>query len=1612
MKRFLRIVRNIVLTLLALVLVLFGLLNLPAVQTFLAQQAAKMLSKKLNTEVQIAGVNINFKNQAILKGVLVKDQQHDTLLWAGQLRVKASDWFFLNKEQVPVLRYIGLQDAWVNLNRTDKSPKWNYQFIVDAFDTGPKDTTKADNTLELDLKKLELKRVRFWMDDAWAGSDQRITVGMLALDAKAIDLKKKVASIDRIAIEETTFALRDYPGGKPKDSAALAEAAAAALNPWPLDTTAFNPAGWQLSLERLKLQDCAFILDAGSKAALPAEFDPDHMNIHRVQIDAKRVRISGDTITCRLDNLHAEERSGFILEKLSADVKVSPVISELRNMELKTPNSSIGDYYAMHYSRFPDFTDYLEKVRMVAHPESAKIDTRDIAFFGPGINSLKQTVVTASGDFDGTVVDFKTKDFQITDGESKMRGNLAMKGLPDIETTFIRFDKGSLFTTGPAILKWAPVLRNHPAVALDKLKFAYFDGSFAGYPTSAFAAAGTLRTNLGTVVSNMKMTLPALSGRNALYKGTISTTAFQIGPLLRIPQIGAISMSGTIDGKGFDPLYAEVGLDLNVSRLEAGGYAYQNILANGVLARKKFSGTGQVVDPNLALAFDGFIDFSGERPVLVAKANLLSSDFKALGLVSDSLQASADIDIATIGIDPDFFTGTATLYNIDVKRNGARLDLDSIQVSAFFKEDNKRRIEVWSNALTGSIEGNFKLTEIPAAAQGFLTKYLPGYIDPPAKLTGEQSFEFGFETKKIDPLLAVLVPSVRGFDSSTFIGYLRAEQQQLVFEANVPQGIIGPLYLSQLQFLANGDYGNLLLTGSAGRVATENGLLNASLDFKSLVGNDSLDFTINTRSPDAYGTAFIKGDIHVSRDTLYASFRPSDFLLNGDRWEIAAGNEIVFAPDYLKIQNLSLSSGVQKLLISTEEERTAQILTAKIDAYDLSTLGRLAPMKAFQPDGRVSGMVQLKGLFNPAGFKVAANLEGTGLTINRDTLGNALINGTYDGVTGKVVLNESSGIFRGDASLNVGGTFLTTGENAQALAGKITFNKTPVSWLAPVLEGSVSNLEGDLRGSITIGGTASNPNTEGTVSLHHVGMRVDALGASYEIPLAEISLNNRRIELGTIALFDRSGGEATVTGGITHRNFADLRFNIDIVTDGLEVLNLRPYENDLYYGELTAAARVQVRGTATNISMSVLNAEPTKVGALYLPIGGTSLSNSYSYVTFKDYSVKEAAAPEAALKFSLYMDVIANPLVSVSMILDPSTGDAINAKGNGSVRIELPSGSAPRMYGNYNIESGDYTFTLRQVAFQRKFIINRGSSIAFSGPIDQTRLDVQASYPTTARLYDLLSQRQSETLPESEQSDAKASQRVNLLLNMKGPLLEPALTFDIELPDQRSMGTVAEAELRRIKQNERELFDQVASLLVIGSFVPSQGIVSSTAGSTVLNNASDLLSSNVSGQLTNIVNKILGDDKIALDLKYKNYNLADAGTGGAIGGRNEVKLGLRRNFFNDRLIIEVGSAYDWGRPVGNSNRSNFNPVGDFRLQYLLQEDGRLRLNLFRTSNYDVLVNDNISRSGAGISYRKSFGSFRELFSRRPDFVPLPPGVMNLPVSGVEVDTVVVDTTGK
>jgi hypothetical protein len=232
-------------------------------------------------------------------------------------------------------------------------------------------------------------------------------------------------------------------------------------------------------------------------------------------------------------------------------------------------------------------------------------------------------------------------------------------------------------------------------------------------------------------------------------------------------------------------------------------------------------------------------------------------------------------------------------------------------------------------------------------------------------------------------------------------------------------------------------------------------------------------------------------------------------------------------------------------------------------------------------------------------------------------------------------------------------------------------------------------------------------------------------------------------------------------------------------------------------------------------------------------------------------------------------------------------------------------------------------------------------------------------------------------MSEADRTDARAAQMVDVLLHMNGLLSNPKLTFDLDLEDKHSQNSPAYKILTLVNDDDRQKIEQVASLLLINSFIPPDGIGSGTVTTGAINNLSQIVSGQVSTGLTNVINKITKDKQLNVDVKYINYNYADAALGSL--NRTQFKFGVSKNYFNDRLIVELGSTSDWGKPASSSSTTNFNITGDFRLQYVIKQNSGLRLNCFRTSDYDVTLDKDIQRNGVGISWRKSFDNLDDFF---------------------------------
>ena len=112
-------------------------------------------------------------------------------------------------------------------------------------------------------------------------------------------------------------------------------------------------------------------------------------------------------------------------------------------------------------------------------------------------------------------------------------------------------------------------------------------------------------------------------------------------------------------------------------------------------------------------------------------------------------------------------------------------------------------------------------------------------------------------------------------------------------------------------------------------------------------------------------------------------------------------------------------------------------------------------------------------------------------------------------------------------------------------------------------------------------------------------------------------------------------------------------------------------------------------------------------------------------------------------------------------------------------------------------------------------------------------------------------------------------------------------------------------------------------------------------------------------------------------------NQADYSTGSS-GSRTDLNVAVRRQLFNNRLTVRVGTdvalAGGSGNNVAPGQSAASNLAGDVSLEYTLMADGRLRLRAFRQNGYED-IDGNIVRTGAALVFQRDYNNLQDLFEK-------------------------------
>lgn len=541
------------------------------------------------------------------------------------------------------------------------------------------------------------------------------------------------------------------------------------------------------TIAKIQLIDGAYTLDDPREPYMRdrSSFDYNHFTLKNLTGNVSQFLILGDTIALNVRNLSGVDKSsGLRIRRLDTHFLYSAKTMDFDRLYAHIGNSIIRHSLTFFYERPSAFGDFNSRVLIQARFHDSEIRSKDLGFFSDYLRGLNETWYL-SGLFTGTVNDFR---LQRTDlrfgpgGRSRLTGDLAWKGLPDIDRTTVNL------AFAPSTVNMADIRQYYPDEGFNKtvqkLGTVAFNTRFVG-SFSDFKNTGTFRTAIGTVTGDIALKLPKNSDLTT-YVANLKASDLNLGVLIDDPgQFGLVDGQAQLSGRGISVEKASVDVNGQLARFGWQGYDYRDVTVRGNLQKAFFHGQLSLRDPNLAFDLDGEFDFTHPLNRYDMRGTVQQANLRALGFVSDSLQVSTSLDVQLTGNKLDNIVGQAYFRDARLTLNRRTLRIDTLSLVSSVEQRRQaghpdsvrtqRYFGLDSEFLTARLQGDFQpqrtiddLTQLTREYQLFFAGDAAGmnayYARKKQRLprTGLAEYSIDYQTisKDIAPLINFLAPTM------------------------------------------------------------------------------------------------------------------------------------------------------------------------------------------------------------------------------------------------------------------------------------------------------------------------------------------------------------------------------------------------------------------------------------------------------------------------------------------------------------------------------------------------------------------------------------------------------------------------------------------------------------------------------------------------------------------------------------------------------------------------------------------------------------------------------------------------------------------------------------
>ncbi|GGA98994.1 translocation/assembly module TamB domain-containing protein [Puia dinghuensis] len=1570
-RRLVRIFLKTLLGLVIILLIVFLLIQTPFIQNIARAKVESYLSRKLNSRVRIGHLDITFFQSITLRDVYVEDRHQDTLLSAGLVSVRLRMLALLHNNLA--IHEIWLKDVTTNiLRRSPGDTTFNYQFIIDAF-TGPPSPTPGANKstpMHIGLNTVILDNIHFVYADTLTGNTAILAIGHSSTGTRALDADRQLYDVSAFHLQNTTLVYRNSK---------TAIATTARITDLRADQLILDVNNLTFRSKNLQLDSSDVAFDNGKKPRQKKGMDYYHLRATDLTLHGEDLAYSPDSISGHITKGQLAEQSGFRLNRLQTRFCYSDHKAVLQDLLLQTPGTLLQRSATLRYDSVTGITTSPAHTLLTLDLPSSHVQLKDILTFAPFLatqplfrhpDDTWRINARLDGSFDAVTI--HTLQFSgIKDIQLDMAGSLRHP----IDSRRIRADFMIRNLSGSRSTLLTLLPKNTLPDNISIPSHYNLHGHLTG-GRNDLTSNLTLNTTSGTLI--LQGTARNFSTTTtATYDLALQTKALDLGAILRDSiQYGKLTANFHLKGSGLDIHTANTVFSAGLQTATFRQYTYHNLTIDGSLAGEKVILHSSIHDTALRFQLQATAGLARKFPSLQLDWNIDTVDFHALHLANDTLQAKGHLTADFAGTDPDSLQGTLKLAGINLLRGSQRLATDSIVLVATRQQDIED-IQLYSEMADLDWHGRYKPTETLTALQHT--------IDTFYHLTGFKDTAFTPQDWTLDihlrstPLVWALLPSLKStdtiggriaFNSDRNYLQLALKAPRIDYGANVAHDV-------DLNAATTGDslrY-DLMLADVHG-----SGLVLYRTDIHGAVKNDSLTITLLLRDAKNKDRYRIAGELQHQQNAAKFILNPDSLLLNYDRWQVSRDNYLVYDSSGLLVHNLTISNNTDSLALNSTGATGSAPLDARFGNFRLSTISRLANQDSVIADGILTGNAEIRQLTTNPVF--TSDLKVTDLFVRGDTLGNLAIK----------VDNEKANAFSADISLrgknndlDIKGQYFT-GESRMDL--RLALNELNLGTFSHITAGLIDSMSGVLKGQLAITGTIEKPLIKGYLYFDSSRIIPTVSGEPLLVSKDRINFDEDGFNFSEFHLQDSAGNKLIIDGNVFTKDYRDFGFDVSLNAQNFRLVNTPEYSNREFYGKLNLDAAINLEGrmTAPIVDGDVrINKQTNFYYVLQTPdpevvdrLGVVRFIDHNTGDTLLDRKSMAIHAKKSKLKgVDLSMNIQTDSSAVFNIVVDPRSGDALNARGLSFLVFQMDKSGKMSLTGSFEADAGYYSLSFN--VLKRKFAIDRGSVITWTGDPYSATINLTASYTANTPSLDLIAN-QLEGRPPSDLIKFKQKLPFLVTLKMGGELLRPDINFDISLPaNLLALWPDVDQRLQQIRSEESELNKQVFALLLLNRFVGADPLNSVAGGGASLQSLAFQSGSQI---LTNQLDQLAASLIKEVDIHFDLNSQQDFSTNTEID-YTELNVSVSKQLPNDRLRVSVGSTFDvLGK--GAPNQSANNLAGDVAVDYKLSKDGRYLLRAYRQNNYEAAVEGQVVETGVSFIISFEYNKFKEIFRRAED----------------------------